>query len=246
MQMVRCSGLPPPQGIGKESDQRPASHPVGFKPIRCGADRVAGVVSGTVGDDAGILGIVLGQLENDLHQIAADVGDLGEDSSADAQDCRSQALADGKPDETRPHKRRRDKHQDGDHAEQFHAHQQHADRHARLQWDRERGERIARQTGKCRTAVGLCIDANAKPGHAVAAEDPEDRAEQNDPHRHRRGKRGGSGRFPRSGMAADGIEKSKVGDDGSGDQQPEQGQKPSLLKEIALAGFPNDVGNRGH
>ncbi len=50
----------------------------------------------------GILRVVFGQLEDDLHQVGADVGDLGENAAADAQHAGAEGFADGKPDEAGP------------------------------------------------------------------------------------------------------------------------------------------------
>ena len=65
-----------------EGDQRDAGDAVGLEAVGAGADRVAGVVAGAVGDDAGVAGVVFLDLEDDLHQVGADVGDLGEDAAA--------------------------------------------------------------------------------------------------------------------------------------------------------------------
>ena len=84
-----------------EGDQRDAGDAVGFKAVRAGADRVARVVAGAVGDHAGIARVVFLNLEDDLHQVGADVGDLGEDAAGDTQRRRAQRFADGEADEAR-------------------------------------------------------------------------------------------------------------------------------------------------
>jgi len=66
-----------------ECDQRDAGHAVGFKAVRRGPDRVAGVVARAVRDHARVAGIVFLDLEDDLHQVGTDVGDLGEDAAGD-------------------------------------------------------------------------------------------------------------------------------------------------------------------
>ena len=76
----------------EKRDQRHAGHAVGFKAVRRRADGVAGVVAGAIGDDAGILRIIFRQLENDFHQVGADVGDLGENAAADAQHATRRAI----------------------------------------------------------------------------------------------------------------------------------------------------------
>src|SRR5207248_10752609 len=65
---------------------------VGLEAVRRRADGVAGVVAGAVGDDAGVAGVVFLDVEDDLHQVGADVGDLREDASGDAQRGRAERL----------------------------------------------------------------------------------------------------------------------------------------------------------
>ena len=86
-------------GQDDEGDQGHAGHAVGLEAVRRRSHRVAGVVAGAVGDHAGVAGIVLLDLEDDLHEVGADVGDLGEDAAGDAQRRRAQRLADGEADE---------------------------------------------------------------------------------------------------------------------------------------------------
>ena len=89
----------PTDGEHDEGDQRDARDAVGLEAVGAGADRVAGVVAGAVGDDAGVAGVVLLDLEDDLHQVGADVGDLGEDAAGDPQRGGAQRLTDGEADE---------------------------------------------------------------------------------------------------------------------------------------------------
>jgi hypothetical protein len=72
-------------GQDDERDQRHAGDPVGLEPVGAGTDRVAGVVARAVGDDAGVAGVVFLDVEDDLHEVGADVGDLGEDAARDPQ-----------------------------------------------------------------------------------------------------------------------------------------------------------------
>ena len=88
-------------GQQDEGDQRDAGDAVSFKAVGAGADRVARVVAGAVGDHAGVARIVFLDLEDDLHQVGADVGDLGEDAAGDTQRRRAQRFADGEADEAR-------------------------------------------------------------------------------------------------------------------------------------------------
>ena len=85
-----------------EGDQRDAGDAVGLKSVGAGADGIARVVSGAIGDHAGIARVVFLNFEDDFHQVGADVGDLGEDAAGDAQRRRAQRFADGKSDEARP------------------------------------------------------------------------------------------------------------------------------------------------
>jgi hypothetical protein len=121
------------QRQGQEGDQGHAGDAVGLETVGGRPDAVAGIVTRAVGDDAGILGIVLGQLEDDLHEVGADVGDLGEDAAADAEDGGAEGFADGEADEAGADERTRQEHQDANHEEQFHAHEQQADAHAGAQ-----------------------------------------------------------------------------------------------------------------
>ena len=82
-----------------EGDERDAGDAVGLEAVGRGADRVARVVAGAVGDDAGVARVVFLDVEDDLHQVGADVGDLGEDAAGDAQRRGAERLADGEADE---------------------------------------------------------------------------------------------------------------------------------------------------
>src|SRR5208283_5264862 len=84
-----------------ESDQGHARHAIGLEAIGGGANRVARVVAGAIGDDAGVARVVFLDLEDDLHQVGPDVRDLGEDAARDTQRGGPQRFADGESDETR-------------------------------------------------------------------------------------------------------------------------------------------------
>ena len=68
-----------------EGDQGHAGDAVGFKAIGAGANGVARVVARAVGDHTGVARIVFLDLEYDLHQVGANVGDLGEDAAGNTQ-----------------------------------------------------------------------------------------------------------------------------------------------------------------
>ena len=118
-----------------EGDERDAGDAVGLEAVGGGADRVARVVAGAVGDDARVARVVLLDVEDDLHQVRADVGDLGEDAARDAQRRRAQRLADREADEAGARVVARQEQQDEQHHHQLDADEQHADAHARLQRD---------------------------------------------------------------------------------------------------------------
>ena len=84
-----------------ERDQRDAGDAVGLEAVGARADRVAGVVAGAVGDHARVARVVFLDVEDDLHQVGADVGDLGEDAAGDAQRRGAERFADGEADEAR-------------------------------------------------------------------------------------------------------------------------------------------------
>ncbi len=173
-------------GQQDERDQRHARHAVGLEAVRARADRVARVVARAVRDHARIARIVFLDVEDDLHQVGADVGDLREDAAGDAQRRRAQRFADGEADEAGAGVVARDEQQDAQHDEQLDADQHHADAHARLERDRVAGERLAVEAGERGARVGEGVDADAEPRHAVAAGDADQAEEQDDRHLQRR------------------------------------------------------------
>ena len=100
-----------------ERDERDAGDAVGLEAVGGRADRVAGVVAGAVGDDAGVARVVFLDVEDDLHQVGADVGDLGEDAAGDAQRRGAERLADGEADEARAGVVQRHEEEDDEHHE---------------------------------------------------------------------------------------------------------------------------------
>ena len=83
-------------------DQRDAGHAVGLEAVGARADRVARVVARAVRDHARVPRVVFLDVEDDLHQVGADVGDLREDAAGDAQRRGAERLADGEADEAGP------------------------------------------------------------------------------------------------------------------------------------------------
>ena len=152
-----------------EGDERDAGHAVGLEAVGRGADRVARVVAGAVGDHARVPRVVFLDLEDDLHQVGADVGDLGEDAARHAEHRGAERLADGEADEAGPGVLARDEEQDAEHQQQLDADEQHADAHAGLERDLVAGVRLAAEAGERRAGVGEGVDPDAEPGHRVAA-----------------------------------------------------------------------------
>ena len=89
-------------GQQDEGDERDAGDAVGFETVGRGSDRVARVVARAIGDDAGVARVVFLDLEDDLHQVGADIGDLGEDAAGHAEGRGAERFADGEADEAAP------------------------------------------------------------------------------------------------------------------------------------------------
>ena len=161
------------KGQRQKGDERDAGDAVSLETVGGRADGITGVVAGAIGNDAGVFGIILGQVEHDFHEVGPDVGDLGEDAAADAEDRGAEGFADGKTDEAGARQHGRHKGQDADHAGEFHADEQQADAHAGLQRDKQGAEGVAAQRGEGGAAVGGGVDADAEPGDGVTAENAE-------------------------------------------------------------------------
>ena len=177
-----------------ERDQRDAGHAVGFEAVSAGADRVARVVAGAVGDDARVARIVFLDLEDDLHQVGADVGDLGEDAAGDTQRGRAQRFADRESDEALAGVIAGNEQQDAQHDQQLDADQHHADTHACLERNGINRIGLAAQSGERRARVRKRVDPDAEPRHAVAARNADQAEEQND-------RQGDRDRFPGTGAS---------------------------------------------
>ena len=88
-------------GEKDERDERDTRHAVRLESISARTNRVAGVVASAVGDDARVARIVFLDVEDDLHEVGADVGDLREDSAGDTESRRTERLTDREADEAR-------------------------------------------------------------------------------------------------------------------------------------------------
>ena len=162
-----------------ERDQRDARHAVGLEAVGARADRVAGVVARAVGDHARVARVVFLDVEDDLHQVGADVGDLRENAAGDSKRRRTERFTDRESDEARTRVVTRNEQQNAEHDHQLDRDEQHADAHARRQRNRVAGIRLAAQRRERRARVGEGVDANAEPRDAVAARDA-DQAEHED------------------------------------------------------------------
>ncbi len=133
-----------------ERNQCDACDTVRLESVSAWTDGISGVVSGAVRDDARIARVVFLNLENDLHQVGADVGNLGENAASDSQRRRSEGFANGKADKARPRIVSGDKQQDKKHHEQFDADQHHANAHAGFERNLIDRIRFAAQPGERR------------------------------------------------------------------------------------------------
>ena len=126
-----------------ERDQRDAGDAVRLETVRRRADGIARVVPGAVGDDARISRVVFLDVEHDLHQVGADVGDLGEDAARDAQGRGAKRFADREPDETGAGVVAGNEEQNRQHHHQLDGDEQHTDAHAGTERNCVAGIRLA-------------------------------------------------------------------------------------------------------
>ena len=217
-------------GQRDERDERDAGHAVGLEAVGGRAHRVACVVACAVRDHAGVAGIVLLDAEHDLHEVGADVGDLGEDPARDAERGGPERLADREAQERCTRRLARHEQQDHEHHQQLDADQQHADAHAGLERDLIDRERLAAQRREGGAAVGVGVHADPEPRHRVGAEDADHRPHQDQQHL--------------AGALV--LEHAEVVDDAERDQALEHDQQPALLQDVGLARLPDDVGDVEH
>src|ERR1019366_4563519 len=204
-----------------ESNQRDAGHAVSLETIGRRSHRVAGVVAGAIGNHAGVAGIVFLDLENDLHQIGTDIGNLGEDAARDTQRRGAEGFADGESDEAGAGIVAGHEQQDEEH---------HADRHPGLERDLINGVRLAGQRSEGGPRIGEGVDANPEPGNAVAARDSHQAEDKADDH---------AGNFEMPQHA-------KVEHYDDGNEGPQQHQEFALGDEVGLTGFVNQFRDFAH
>ena len=212
-------------GEQDERHQRHAGHTVGLKTVGGRADAVAGVVAGAVGNHTRVARVVLTNLEHNLHQVAADVGNLGEDTAGDAQRAGTQALTDGKADKATAGQIARHKHQDDKHQHQLHTNQHNADAHTGRERNVEQVQRATAQRGERHARVGIGVHAHSEPCHAVGAEHADDGPTQNQRY------------LP--GLHS--LEQPEVEHHRGTDKEEEHAQELALLLEIGGARLENNV-----
>ena len=222
------------RGVGHrhqdEGDERDTGHAVGLEAVGARPDRVARVVAGAVGDDAGIAHVVFLDVEDNLHQIGADVGDLREDAAGDSEHRGAERLADGEADEAGAGIVAGNEEQDAEHQEQLDADEQHADAHPGAERNGVDRKRHASQAGERGARVGERVDADAEPRHAVAAGDADEAEEQDD------------GDLQRVHV----LEHAEVDHHDRADEQLEEEDELALGDEIRLAGLVNELGDVPH
>ena len=217
-------------GQQDEADESHTRHAVGLEAVRRRAHRVTRVVAGAVGDHAGVTRIVFLDVEDDLHQVGADVSDLGEDAARDAQGGGAQRLADGEAEEALVGDVVRHEQQHHQHQQQFHADEQHADRHACLERDLVDGVGLARECREGRARVGEGVDADTEGGDEHRASDTDQAEQQDDQH------------------LGDRLAKhqAKVGPNDGADEHLQDDDELDLREQVRLAGFVNQLRHFAH
>ena len=213
-----------------EGDQRDPGHPVGLEAVGGRADRVAGVVARAVGDDARVAGIVLLDVEHDLHEVRADVRDLREDAAGDPEGRRAEGLPDREADEARPGVLAGDEQEDAQHQEELHADEEHPDAHPGLERDRVDRQRPPREAGERRPRVREGVDPHAEPGDAVAPADADEAEQENDHDPH--------------GLEPE--EDAEVEDDDEPDEDLEDQDELALRHQIRLARLVDQLRDLPH
>ena len=222
------------RGIGNsqedEADQGDAGDAVGFEAVGGGANRIPRVVAGAVGDDAGVAGVVFLDLEDDFHEVRADVGDLGEDAAGDAQGGGAEGFADGEADEAFAGEFARDEEEDAEHDEEFGGDEHHADGDAGFHRDGVDRVGFAFERGEGGAAVGQGVDADAEPGDAEGASDADQR----------------EGQDQRDFAGPELLHAAEIREDDEGDEEFEKEQELALSEHVGLAGGIDQFAHLGH
>ncbi len=88
------------KGQCEKSDESNTGNTVGLETICGRTDAVTCIVTGTVSDNTGVLRIIFGKMEDDLHKVGTDIGDLCEDTTCNPECACAERFTDGKTDET--------------------------------------------------------------------------------------------------------------------------------------------------
>ena len=160
-----------------EDDRRDQGDLVALEQVGGHTGAVADVVAHVVGDGGGVAGIVFGNARFDLaDEVGADVGGLGEDAAADAEEQREERAAETETDEDRG-RGVLEHHDDQGGAEQAETDGEHAGDAARAERDLERSRERARLGGRRGAHVAAYREAHADEAgetrHQAAAEERE-------------------------------------------------------------------------
>ena len=213
-----------------EGDERDAGDAIGLEPVGRGSDGIARVVARAVGDDAGIARVVFLDFEDDLHQVGADIGDLGEDAARHAKGGCAERLTDGEPDKAGAGKFAGDEQQNEQHDQQLDRDQHHADAHARLERDRVTREWLPAERRERGAGVREGVDAHTERRDTETAADPDHAEEQNDSDL----------------ICLKPLKEAEIENDDNGDEQLQQHEEFALRGEIGFAGFVNQLGDLPH
>src|ERR1035437_6455386 len=123
------------QSKSQESDQGDTGNTVCFKTISGRTNAVTRIVARTVGNNTGIFRVIFGKMENYFHQVGADIGNLGEDTTADTQSGSTQRFTDGKTDKAGSGQFFGNVSQNDDHKEKFNTDQEKSNAHTGTQTD---------------------------------------------------------------------------------------------------------------
>ena len=217
-------------GQQDKGDERDAGDAVGLKTVGRRTHRIARVVARAIGDHAGVAGVVFLDFEDDLHQVAADIGDLGEDAAGHAEGRRAERLADSEADEAGARQVARDEQQDEEHDQQLDRDQQHPDAHAGLQRDVIAGIGLSGERGERGARVGEGIHAHAEGRHGEAAGDADHAEQQNDDHL----------------VGVKSLQEAEVENNDHGNEGFQQHEELALRAEVGFTGFVDQLGNFPH
>ena len=161
-----------------EDDRRDERHLVGLEQVGGHAGAVADVVADVVGDGRRVARVVLGDAGFDLaDEVGADVGRLGEDAAADAQEQREQRATEPEADEDRGARVLED-HDDHRGAEQTEADGEHAGDAAGAERDLQRRRHRAGLRGRGGAHVAAHGEAHADEAGEARHEAPEHERER--------------------------------------------------------------------